>query len=303
MNNSIAMLAITQAEPQFQRIAQAHNLVRWDVESQFAMQAMTKNTTLAECDPATIQDSLINVSAVGLTLNPADGYAYLVPEYNKARKTKECQLRISFKGLIKIATDTGSIKWVKAETVKANDTFEYNGPTSAPTHNMNPFSDRGNFIGVYCIAKTLEGDILCDVMPWSEVEQIKSCAKTPMVWNNFPGEMAKKAIIKRASKQWPKTQKSGALNAAVDVLNRHEGSDFDGIKKIEEAASYILENIEADDQLAVGEAWNELTQKEQSVLWTAITKGGYFKTAEKEYIRASSKAYAIANAEEAEIVG
>jgi recombination protein RecT len=216
---------VNEVQPQFNQIAEVHKLVLWKAESQFAIQAIQKNKYLSECLPFTVQNAIINVASVGLTLNPADGYAYLVPEYNKDLQAKECQLRISFKGLVKVATDSGGISWVKAEIVKQNDTFEYLGVSQEPKHVMEPFSDRGETVGVYCVAKTNDGDFLVDTMPKAEIDQIRKCAKFDTVWNTWYDEMAKKAIIKRASKQWPRTDKSGVLNAAVSVMNETEGSD------------------------------------------------------------------------------
>jgi recombination protein RecT len=211
--------AIQDIAPQFQEIAKASKLVTWAEESQFAHQALQKNDRLAACGLHTIQNAIINVAAVGLTLNPSLGYAYLVPEKN------ECALRVSFKGLLKIATDSGSIKWAKAEIVKKNDAFEYRGPCEMPVHTMNPFSDRGETIGVYCIAKTHDGDYLVDVMGIEEINKIQNAAKTDYVWKSWRDEMIKKAIIKRSSKQWPQTDRSDRLNLAIAAVNEIEGSE------------------------------------------------------------------------------
>lgn len=275
--------------PRFTKIAANDQSVIWEKESQFALQAIGKNPALAKCDPYTVQDAIINVAAVGLTLNPADGYAYLVPESNK------CSLRISFKGLVKAATDTGAIEWVKAEIVKEADKFEYRGPCELPVHNMNPFGERGATMGVYCIAKTNGGEFLVDVMARDEIDKIKDCAKTKNVWNNWPDEMAKKAIIKRASKQWPKTDKSGSFHKAIEVTNDAEGADFDAVTSLQETADYIIEHIEKDDVIAVGEAWAETTDDEKSKLWVAVSKGGYFSSKQKKYIRQAIAAYHEAN--------
>lgn len=211
--------AIEQVSAKFNKIASTQNLVTWAEESQFAFQAIQKNDSLAKCSIHTVQNSVINVAAIGLTLNPALGYAYLVPEKG------ECNLKVSFKGLLKIATDSGSIKWVKAEIVKANDKFIYAGPCSLPTHEMDPFIDRGDTVGVYCVAKTFEGDFLVDVMSAEEIAKIRKAAKQDYVWASWPDEMAKKAIIKRASKQWPKTDRSDRLDRAISVVNESEGSE------------------------------------------------------------------------------
>jgi len=288
---------VYEAMPEFCRIARQTSSVKWEQESHFAVQALQKNIRLSECLPHTIQNALVNVAAVGLTLNPADGYAYLVPEYNKELKQKECQLRISFKGLTKVATDTGAISWVKAEVVKKNDTFEYRGIAEMPVHNMNPFSDRGETIGVYCVAKTPSGEYLVDAIDMDGLSKIRSCAKTDMVWAQWFDEMAKKAVIKRAAKQWPKTNASSTLHAAIDVINKTEGSDFDEFQKLEDTANYIIDHIVKDDQYAVGEAWVETTDKEKEYLWKAKTKGGYFTKSEKDYIRDAIRAYHKSNEE------
>ena len=103
---------LQQSAVPFEKIAREHQLVKWAEESQFAHQAFQRNTKLHECTKWSVQDAIINIAAVGLTLNPAFGYAYLVPEYDSSLKETLCHLRISFKGLIKVATDSGVISWI-----------------------------------------------------------------------------------------------------------------------------------------------------------------------------------------------
>jgi recombination protein RecT len=219
--------AVTLSEQNFKRIATNDNLVSWAEESQFATQLLNKNERLQACVPASIQESVINVASVGLTLNPSYGYAYLVPENVKVgdNRYNVCQLRISFKGLMKIATDSGGIKWVRAEIVKANDDFTYRGPFEKPEHNMTPFGDRGATVGVYCVAKTGDGDYLTDIMDLAEINKCKAAAKTKYVWDAWFEEMAKKAIIKRSSKQWPLGQGAERFHKAADIVNEVEGSE------------------------------------------------------------------------------
>lgn len=223
---------IDQVAPKFNEIACTQKLVTWAEESQFAIQAIQKNDKLSQCMPHTVQNAVINVAAVGLTLNPALGYAYLVPEAEKVKDgggrdvwVQNCSLRVSFKGLLKIATDSGSILWAKAEIVKAKDTFKYRGPCELPLHEMDAFGDRGETVGAYCIAKTHQGDVLVDVMSAAEIAKIRGAAKQDAVWSKWPDEMAKKAIIKRASKQWPKTDIDDRLDRAIAVVNEYEGSE------------------------------------------------------------------------------
>lgn len=252
-NELTAYGAVELGKDQFELIASESKLVKWAEESQFAVQAINKNTMLQQCAPQSIQESITNVAAIGLSLNPAFGYAYLVPESIKAGNqwVKVCQLRVSFKGLVKIATDSGAIKFVRAEIVRENDSFTYNGPMAAPLHQMNPFGDRGNVIGVYCIAKTADYEYLTDVMSMAEIDKIRKAAKQDGVWSNWFEEMAKKALVKRASKLWPMGTGADRFNQAVQVVNDVEGNEIKditpekpGAPKIEQKPAISQEGLE-----------------------------------------------------------
>lgn len=283
MSNELTKV-FTEAMPRFNAIAEQHKLVVWAAESQFALQAVTKNPYLQKCNLETIKNAVINIASVGLTLNPADGYAYLVPEYNKAANQQECQLRVSFKGLIKIANDSGAIKWVKADVVKANDKFTYRGINELPIHEMNPFADRGETIGVYCIAKTCENDYLVDMIPKAEIDLIRSCAKTDMVWGKWYDEMAKKAVIKRAAKQWPKSKNSNVLHNAIEVINDTEGSEplYQNYTPEEKAEFDAI--VKADNGMALLAYSQNVDQKTWINLYNSGEKGEKVKL--KEAVKA-----------------
>jgi hypothetical protein len=57
--------------------------------------------------------------------------------------------------------------------------------------------------------------------------------------------------------------------------------------KLKKTADYIIEAIGRDDEHAVLEAWQELSEEEMQSIWTAKTKGGFFDMNQKEYIRAA----------------
>lgn len=299
--------AIHKAKDRFAKIASQS--VNYDKESIFAMQALMKTDfamKTANANPNSVHLAMINVASTGLTLNPANGYAYLVPRDNAIH------LDISYKGLIKIATDAGSIVWARAEVVYADDRFEYRGPAEAPTHTADPFkTDRGEIVGAYCIAKTNDGDVLTEVMSREEIEKIRSKSsawvrgqtgrKGP--WEEFFSEMCRKAVVKRASKTWPYTDQSEAIGQAVAIANDAEGgysfeSEEEKAFKRQQthdaalgrhyiSVQLIKEQLAQDDPdfHAVGEMWSEIPQADQMALWLAPTKGGVFTTAERNAIK------------------
>lgn len=233
MTENHVYYAIEKAEPQFNAIVQNSDAgVVWEKESMFAYQAISANSYIygiAQNNRESVKNAIINVASVGLSLNPATKYAYLVP-----RDQMIC-LDISYQGLIKIATDSGSIKWAKAELIYDSDEFIYKGPAEMPEIKIDPFlKDRGEFKGVICIAKTADDDFLIESMTAEEIYKVRDEAasmqtekgrkKSP--WTRYFGEMAKKCVIKRAQKTWPKTERHERLQQAVEILNQHEGSDW-----------------------------------------------------------------------------
>lgn len=240
-------------EGEFNELSKAHNAVTFKNECEYALQAIHKKSRLAECVPMSVQDSVKNVASIGLTLNPAYGYAYLVPDSIKSGNQwiKVCQLRISFTGFVKLATDSGAIKLCNADIVRENDTFEYFGKFKEPVHkvaNIFDLAKRGKEVGVYCVAFTHEDKPIVDYMSWDEVQQIKAAAKTQTVWNNWEGEMAKKAMIKRAQKQWPKTAKNDQFAKAVQYAHETEGSSDEGysVEEKQKLDTYLNESPEID---------------------------------------------------------
>lgn len=296
--------AIKDAKDRFAKVAAS--AVDYDKESIFAMQALMKTDfamNTANKNPQSVHLAMINVASTGLTLNPAHGYAYLVP------RDHAIVLDISYKGLIKIATDTGAIRWARADLVYEADTFKYHGPARAPEHTAEVFRDRGDVVGAYCIAKTSDGDVLTEIMDKGEIEKIrgKSMAydkKKSGPWVEWFEQMAKKAVIKRASKTWPYTERSDRLHDAIEIANESEGGyDLEGPSRKErcdeaaqdnaESVQAIKEGIAQCDLVKAAEAWFELDDDTKYALWLAPTKGGVFTTDERSAIKSSEfrKAY------------
>lgn len=224
MSNAVTQIEskLNAIKPSFEKTNQYG--IKFESECHFAKNLLKNNDfllTIAQKNPESLEQAIMNISAIGISINPALKEAYLIPRDGKV------VLDISYIGLVKLATDTGSVEWVQVETVREGDTFEHNGVGLKPTHKFDPFSDRGEIKGGYCVAKLASGDFLVTVMSKKEVDEIKEKSskvksdKGP--WSTFYEEMMKKTIIKRAAKLWPKSER---VKTAVDVINEHEGIDF-----------------------------------------------------------------------------
>jgi len=215
---------IRQIEPRFTEIASVHGAVNFQTEALFAMQLINGSDFLARAAagaPDTLKQAVFNVAAIGLSLNPATGLAYLVP-----RNGKVC-LDIGYRGLVHLAAEARSIMWAVAELFCEKDTYKNNGVGNRPTHEFNPFDDRGKVLGAYCVAKSFNGEYIVAEMPIKEIHAIRDRSASWKAgghgpWKSDPNEMIKKTVIRRASKSWPRVDMSPRFAKALEVA---DGSD------------------------------------------------------------------------------
>lgn len=252
---------LERAQEKFQKIGPKLDFVS---ERSFAMQLLLNNDYLKKValgNPLSLEAALVNVAAIGLSLNPAKKQAYLIPRnmkqmvQGKEQWISKIFLEPSYMGLCDLATQSGSIKWVQANLVHASDTYTDNGPGEKPTHVYNAFAkpeERGDIIGAYCVAKTADGDYLTCTMAMHELleirdksEQWKKNQSGP--WKDHFGEQVKKTVIRRAFKTWPKTDTLERMAMAVQLSNENEG--FEPILTSPSLGNYTADQKAYFDQL------------------------------------------------------
>lgn len=203
--------------------------ISFEREAGFAIRVLGGNRyamDIAMANRQSVVDAVVNIAAIGISLNPAKKQAYLVP-----RDGKIC-LDISYMGLMDLAQATGSVKWAQAALVHEADTFSLNGLDKPPVHGFSPFSkDRGAVVGVYVTVKTVHDDYLTHTMTIDEVLAIRDRSSawkawiakksnSPGPWGTDAGEMIKKTCVKQGYKYWPKTDR---LETAIHHLNNENG--------------------------------------------------------------------------------
>lgn len=224
MNDLPALVESTRA--QFLSVRCDKN-IEFDREAGFALQILRANDYLGKAALAnkeSLYAAVTNVAAIGVSLNPAQKLAYLVP-----RKGAVC-LDISYMGLLDIAQSTGAIQWGQAVIVREKDNFELQGIDKEPKHVYQPFGERGKILGVYVVVKTAEGDYLTHPMTLSAVQAIRNRSEAwkayekdkskTCPWATDEEEMIKKTCVKQASKYWPKRER---LDQAIHHLNTDGG--------------------------------------------------------------------------------
>lgn len=244
-------MAVIEAKPMFIQCADEQT---WTKEVGFAMQLIRSKVELQRCDLQSIKNAVVNLALTGVTLNPALALAYLVPRDGK------CCLDFSYRGLIKIGTDSGSIKGVQANVVYTFDEFEYEEGTDQRIHfkrNLNPpeafkKDPLGTFweylLCVYSIATLFDGSKDYMIMPKWRVEKIKNSSKAKSdkaPWGQWPEEMVRKTVIKYHYKTLPQTERMGQ---AVSILNEHEG-----LEDKPDLASNIMDRFKSPVDTVTGE--------------------------------------------------
>jgi recombination protein RecT len=220
-------------------------------ESNFAVQVLSNNEyalKIARGNPGSVISAVSNVAAIGISLNPAKKQAYLVP-----RDGRIC-LDISYFGLIDLATESGSTRWVQCQVVRASDTFSVGRIDEPPSHGYSPFSNRGDVVGVYCVAKTNDGDYLTHCMSIQDALKIRDRSAAYKKnksgpWVTDEVEMIRKTCVKQASKYWPRDKQDDRLAKAIDHLNREAGEGLDASDLASNTTDQANQNTNASKTL------------------------------------------------------
>lgn len=201
-------------------------------EISFAIQSINKSAQLQKCSGESVLQAVLNIANVGLTLNPAAKEAYLIPRWNSLTQSNEACLDPSYIGLVKLLTDTGSVKSMVCQIVYTADTFEIDlANNSSPVIHKPSLSQskRDTVLGVYALATLADGTRQVEWMDLAEIEQIRSRSETykaflankikSCTWASDFGEMARKTVIKRIYKYLPRSEKAAVLDRAVELDN------------------------------------------------------------------------------------
>ena len=187
-----------------------------------AMAAMSRTPKLLQCTQASVIKSIMTSAELGLDCSGTLGDAYLVPFKNKG--TMEAQLIVGYRGLARLARQSGEIKRIEAELVYEKDHFVFSKGTDFKLE-FSPRldGDRGKFRGAYALAEFKDGGVQAEWMTLEDLNKIKarSKAKDFGPWVTDEGEMRRKTVFRRLSK-WLPLSADSSFTAAVAADN--EGS-------------------------------------------------------------------------------
>ena len=122
-----------------------------------ALTAINSNPKLANCTQESLLAAIMNSAQLGLEFNTPLGEAYLIPYENKKKGITTVNFQIGYRGLLKLAYNTGQFKRITAREVRANEAFDFDYGTGEITHKPCLTGDSGDVIGYYAIYQTKDG--------------------------------------------------------------------------------------------------------------------------------------------------
>jgi recombination protein RecT len=197
--------------------------------------AVADNMDLLDCDRGSLLKACLSAAELGLSLNKNMAEADILKVWNGKTKRNEAQFRPRYKGLMKLALQSGEVLKIESRLVYSNDTFEVEEGIDPRIIHKHGLSARGDMVGAYCVWKLRNGETQFEIMSKDEILAIRdrSSAKTRDgnvvgPWKTDEAEMWRKTVVRRASKYMPLSTEA---QRAVQADNEADGiveDDFVG---------------------------------------------------------------------------
>jgi len=235
------------------------------VETQMRLQPK-----LMLCDPPHFALRVLQMAQMGL--EPDGRRAHLVPFKNNKKSNAagkdvyDCTLIVGYQGLSELATNTGDVANIHADTVCRGDKFVYT-KGQLVTHEIDweNFDDRGPMYAAYATIRFKDGTEKTEVMAKSEILKARDASSgyqaflkgytkdTP--WLTSEGEMWKKTAFRRACK-W--------IKLSPEIRDNLEAEDTPAPAAIHADAIDLDTNTEPDSNEPEPEEGLEQPEEKQS---------------------------------------
>lgn len=183
-----------------------------DRMARLATTVVKSTPALLQCDTRSLLGAIMTASQLGLEPGVL-GECYLVPYKGKVTFIP------GYKGLIKLAWQSGQVKMIYAHVVYANDDFVYELGLNAKLEHRPADTNRGKPKYVYSVVHFTNGGYAFEVMSVADVEAIRqrSMAKNNGPWVTDWEAMAKKTVLKQLFKYVPLSPELSVVAKAAEL--------------------------------------------------------------------------------------
>ena len=217
-----------------------------DRMARIATTVLRQTPKLGECTPESFLGSLMTCAQLGLEPGPL-GEAYLVPYWHSKTKTHVAQFIPGYRGLVKLAYQSGQVATVAAHVVREGDEFGYEYGLDPFLHHKPTLGEPGPVVAVYAMVKFVNGAGNFEVMSRADVERIRKRSRAAQdgPWVTDWEAMAKKTALKQLSK-WMPLSSEFVLAASNDGSVRTEiGTDLVDVQPVIDGELDRQEALEA----------------------------------------------------------
>jgi recombination protein RecT len=222
-----------------------------DRMARVAMTCVLKTPALLECDMRSLMGAVITCSQLGLEPDPLLGHAFLVPFRNNKTDRSEVVVIAGYRGIMKLARNSGEVSTIDAHPVHTRDEFRY-AYGLEPVLRHVPFQghdeEPGDATHYYAVCRLKDGGHVFRVMTRRDVERHRDRfvkrIKADSPWNTDFDAMALKTCIRALAKFMP---------ASVE-LERLATLDDHAEAGIPQDLGAVLGSYPEDDPAAAGGA-------------------------------------------------
>jgi recombination protein RecT len=197
------------------------------------LSAASRTPALLDCTPQSILLAVMQCAQLGLEPNTPLGLAYILPYENRKNGKKEAQFLPGYRGLIKLAQQSGEISDLRSRVVYQGDHFHVEYGLHEKLEHIPSMSgenrENREIVAVYAVA-TIKGSSTphMEVMTMNEVVAIKNRSRSG---NNGPwvtdlAEMARKTVIRRICKSLPLSVEMVTALAAQATAEAGDAPDY-----------------------------------------------------------------------------
>jgi len=235
---------LTENLPKIKSVLPAHMDARR--LARVALTTCERTPALLECSASSLALSFINAAELGLEPG-ITGEAYMVP-YGKT-----CTLIIGYKGMMKLARNTGVVKNFQVGVVREGDEIYWERGKEPTLRHVEKLDNDKAEITHFWASALVEGDFVFDIMTKAQVDAIKRRSRSGNSgpWSTDYEEMGKKTVIRRLWKMLPistdgeaarKLAKAVVLDENADA-NLPQHNDFVDLGAAEEVAPSAADKV------------------------------------------------------------
>ena len=198
---------IEKLKPQLAKALPKH--VTPDRLARVALTAIRNNPKLQQADPMSLMGAIMTSASLGVELNTPLGEAYLIPY------KREAQFQLGYKGVLKLAHNSGQYKQITAHAVDEADEFSYRYGLHPDLQHLPSDDPTGNIVKYYAVYHLVNGGF--DFKVWSYKKAEAHGKKYSKSFNSGPwqtnfDQMAMKSVLLELLKTAPKSiELSGAM--------------------------------------------------------------------------------------------